>query len=79
MDDLKRLVNALQDLISKREKSSSLGNPLGTVNITKPSQVKVQNTEERKTTPQNYTGSGRIVPYEDLSGTVSKIFSNGRL
>ena len=77
VDDLKRLVMALQDLISKREKSSSLGNPMTTANVTKPSQMNVPQEQvvEKKTTAENYTGTGRIIPYEDMSGVLSKIVS----
>ncbi len=81
VEDLKRLIVALQDLITRKEKAISLGNPMATSNITRPAQVKVEpiKAEEKKVTPENYTGSGKIIPFEDLSGTVSKIFSNGRL
>lgn len=77
VDDLKRLVMALQDLISKREKSSSLSNPLTTANVARPSQMNVPQAkvEEKKTTPENYSGTGRIIPYEDMSGVLSKIVS----
>lgn len=81
VDDLKRLVGALQDLISKREKSTSLGNPLATSSVTKPSQIRVESSPQ----PQQQTvqapaggqtsGGGRVIPYEDMSGVLSKIVS----
>ncbi len=78
INDLKRLVVALQDLISRREKASSLGNPLASSTITKPSQIKIESQqpkEEKKLDQATYSGHCRIVPYEDMSGEVSKIFS----
>ena len=77
VDDLKRLVASIQDLINKREKSSSLGNPLSASNIKTPSQVKIEQKLQQNTNPDpsKYTGHGRIIPYEDMSGTLSSIFS----
>lgn len=80
VEDLKRLVIALQDLISKREKGNSLGNPLATSNITRPSQVKVESSQSQQQTVQvpasgQTTGGGRVIPYEDMSDVLSKIVS----
>ena len=80
LEDLKRLVAALQDLINKREKANSLGNPLAASNIKTPSQIKAETVQvQAQQDPKEYKGTCRVVPYEDMSGTVSKIFSNGRL
>ncbi len=80
IEDLKRLVGALQDLITKREKGNSLGNPLSASNVTRPSQVKVE--AQAQTQPQvqvptggQTSGGGRVIPYEDMSGVLSKIVS----
>ena len=82
VDDLKRLVAALQDLINKREKSSSLGNPMATANIKTPSQSRVEQKPQVQQNPNQdpakYTGHGRLIPYEDMSGTLSSIFSGRR-
>ncbi len=79
VDDLKRLIAALQDLISKREKAGSLGNPLAASNITKPSQVKIESSQPQQTqapsTSGQTSGGGRVVPYEDMSHLLSKIAS----
>ena len=80
VEDLKRLVMALQDLISKREKGNSLGNPLATSNVTRPSQVKVEapvQTQPQVKVPASgqTSGGGRVIPYEDMSDVLSKIVS----
>ncbi|MBI2148579.1 hypothetical protein HYU23_02775 [Candidatus Woesearchaeota archaeon] len=79
IEDLKRLIVALQDLINKREKANSLGNPIATSNLTKPSQVKVEQKEVEKPVQAPATGQtsggGRVIPYEDMSDLLSKIVS----
>lgn len=79
IEEIKRLVVSLQDLVAKREKSSSLGNPLSAQSIVKPSQVKVE-VSQPQVTPQSpvggrTSGGGRVIPYEDMSETLSKIVS----
>lgn len=81
VDDLKRLVIALQDLIQKREKVSSLGNPLATSNITRPSQIRVESTQQPQVQVPaggQTNGGGRVVPYEDMSNLLSKLASGRR-
>ncbi len=81
VDDLKRLVLALQDLIQKREKVSSLGNPLAASNITRPSQIRVESTQQPQTQVPaggQTNGGGRVVPYEDMSNLLSKLASGRR-
>ena len=83
VDDLKRLVQALQDLISKREKVNSLGNPLAvskpvTMQITQPTQTVAPNPQANPDT-KNYSGHGRLIPFEDMSDKMADIFSRGRL
>ena len=76
VDDLKRLVGALQDLISKREKSNSLGNPLASSSITRPAQVSVPQPQVQQTqsvSSGQTAGGGRVTPYEDMSHLLSKI------
>ncbi len=78
IEDLKRLIASLQDLIEKREKSSSLGNPLAASVLKKPSQVKieVQQPQPNVQVKSGLTnGGGRVIPYEDMSGVLSKIVS----
>lgn len=78
-DDIKRLIIALQDLVSKREKSVTLGNPLTTANVTRPSQVPMSSNEAVQQTVQQApksgqtNGGGRVVPYTDMSDILSKI------
>ncbi len=85
VEDLKRLVSALQDLISKKEKSSSLGNPL-----TSQKPVTIQAQQRQTTVPnvsqnnpsgdnKNYSGHGRLIPFEDMSDKMGDIFSGRRL
>ena len=84
VDDLKRLIAALQDLIARREKSSSLGNPLSATNVTRPAQVKVEASQPAQQTKQQApaggttSGGGRVIPYEDMSNVLSKIVSGKR-
>lgn len=80
IDDLKRLVITLQDLIEKKEKSSSLANPLASQSVKIPSQIKIEKIEVQQTTQPvqaggQTAGGGKIIPYEDMSGTLSKIIS----
>ena len=67
VDDLKRLIAALQDLISKREKGNSLGNPLANSNVTRPSQIRVEQPVQAQPaqvqTSGQTSGGGRIIPY----------------
>ncbi len=78
IDDLKKLIISLQDLIAKREKASSLDNPLATSTLTKPSQVKLgvqQPQTNVQIKPGLTNGGSRVIPYEDMSGILSKIVS----
>ena len=75
IDDLKRLIIALQDLVNKREKANSLGNPLATSSIIKPSQIRVETQVQQASAGGQTTGGGRVIPYEDMSGVLSKIVS----
>ncbi|GEM_PF-1659484 len=83
VDDLKKLVGALQDLIAKREKSAHLGNPFS-ASVTSPTQIRtepapaVQQTLKPAPTGQT-SGGGRVVPYEDMSKMLSKLASGGTM
>ena len=82
VDDLKRLIGALQDLIAKREKAGSLGNPLANSNITRPSQVNVQSSQPQQVhvpASGQTAGGGRVVPFEDTSDLLSKLASGRRM
>ena len=82
VEDLKGLIAALQDLISKREKAGSLGNPLATSTITRPSQVSMPSSQLQQTrvpTSGQTTGGGRVIPYEDTSELLSKLASGGKV
>ena len=87
VEDLKRLVQALQDLISKREKGNSLGNPLATQKpITMqapPKQTAVPNVAQTNPQPatdnKNYSGHGRLIEFADMSATMTDIFSGRKL
>ncbi len=77
VDDIKRLIGALQDLVSKREKGNTLGNPLTTVVVTKPSQINVQQSTQPVRPGNQTSGGGRVVPYTDMSDILSKLASGG--
>jgi len=81
IDDLKKLIAALQDLVDKREKSTSLGNPLGSSSMSNPYQMRTQTPQPQQThVPANgqTSGGGRVVPYEDTSHLLSKLATGGR-
>lgn len=73
VEDLKKLVAGLQDLIAQRE-----GSPQP---VQQQSQPKPQSYEPPK--PQaaqqmvdkRTSGGGRVIPYQDMSGEMAKIFS----
>jgi len=78
VEDIKKLVAALQDLISKREKASNSENSITSSTITKSSPIKMESTATQQTQPvkSGQTSSGgRVIPYEDMSSTMSKLFA----
>ncbi len=75
VQDLKRLLNFVQELIVKRES----GAPAMTATQVQMTTNKVQQPTPT-VLPTNKTqsaGGGKIIPYQDMSGTMSKIFSGG--
>ncbi|MBS3168344.1 hypothetical protein J4216_04420 [Candidatus Woesearchaeota archaeon] len=75
VEDLKRLVSALQDLINKREgltnqtqKPQPQVQP-GTTHLTQNSQPQVAQK------PAQTVGGGRVMDYRDMSDVISKIAS----
>ena len=80
LEDLKKLVLSLQDLIKKREKAVTYSNPLATSNIKTPSQVKLESNnpkpqiETQQQTSGFTSGGGRVIPYDsEVSNSLSKI------
>ncbi len=79
VEDLNRLIAALQDLVQKKERAVTLGNPLTASSITKPAQVHVQRPQQSQ--QQNVlasgqtAGGGRVIPYQDISGLMEKVLS----
>ena len=73
LDNLKKLVDALHQLINHRDGTSS-----------SPAQVSthvsssIQQQQQQKPAPDRTPGGGRVIPYEDMSGKMSQIFSGRR-
>ena len=65
VEDLKKLVRSLQQMIEQREKGM------------RPEQVKIQdqNVQPSQRGTGQTAGGSRIVPYEDMTDTFSRIFS----
>ena len=74
VEDLHRLIGALQDLVAKKEKAVALGNPMATNTITRPAQVHVQQTQHVPASGQT-AGGGRVIPYQDISNLMEKVLS----
>ncbi|MEK6947740.1 MAG: hypothetical protein AABX19_00700 [Nanoarchaeota archaeon] len=81
LDDLKKLISALQDLVNKREKNSSSNNSVQTAaprpQVTQP-QVQQSAPQPQANNTGNTAGGGRLSPYVDMSDTMSKIFSGSK-
>ena len=78
IEDLKKLMISIQDIINKREKAATLGNPLAIQAITKPSQIKIESQQvqpQENVVKGSTSGGCRVIPYEDMSGVLSKIVS----
>ena len=69
IDNLKKLVDALQQLIASRE-----GKPYSPE--VKPATATVP---EQKAAPDRTSGGCRVIPYEDMSGKMSSLFSGRRI
>ncbi|HIH26289.1 hypothetical protein J4476_03610 [Candidatus Woesearchaeota archaeon] len=83
IDDLKKLISALQDLVNKREKASV--NNIYT-NNSKPQPVQMPKIENVQQSPprqsnssETSAGGGRLTPYIDMSDTMSRLFSGGKV
>lgn len=66
IEDLKKLVAALQDLIAKKEKL-----PNNTSIVQSYQKVEINKPKEEVMT----RGGGRVIPYEDMSDSLSRIMS----
>ncbi len=79
VEDLRRLIAALEDLIAKREKAAALGNPLAAAAITRPAQVKMEQpqVQQQASVPAGgrTAGGGRVIEYQDISNVMVKVFS----
>lgn len=81
IDELKRLISSLQDLIKKRERAINLKNPLASASVKMPSEFKEEKKQENTSINQfsqdtRTSGGGRIVPYdENISDSLAKILS----
>lgn len=78
VDDIKKLIFALQDLVNKREKISSTNNSM--THASKPQNIQVQavQTQSLQSQPNSSgqsAGGSKFTPYIDMSDTMSKIFS----
>ena len=69
VENLKKLVEALQQLIASREGKQFQSTPTVTIQT----QTPPQNVPDR-------TGGGcRVIPYEDMTGKMANIFSGRRI
>lgn len=69
LDYLKKLVEALQQLIASRE-----GKFFQATQI-----VTAQTQQQPQNAPDKTSGGCRVIPYEDMSGKMSSIFSGRRI
>ena len=72
LDNLKKLVDALQQLINHRN-----GNSSSPVQVSTQISSSVQ-PQQQKTAQDRTSGSCRVIPYEDMTGKMSQIFSGKR-
>ena len=75
LDDLKRLVASLQDLIHKREKTPSMQAPVQ--HSPQPMQQPVQPAPQ-KPAGSHTSGGGRIMDYDPAIGDLLSKFASGR-
>ncbi len=81
VEDLNRLIAALQDLVEKKVKAVTLGNPLASLSVTKPAQAQQpQQTQQQRNVPAGgqTAGGGRVIPYQDISNLMDKVLSGKR-
>ncbi len=72
IEEIQKVINSLQDLVDKKKTNP---NGIRHTNI----QQQTSNNQVQNNGTQNNgktTGGGRVVPYEDMSGVLSKIWSN---
>ncbi|HIH15052.1 MAG TPA: hypothetical protein HA360_04135 [Nanoarchaeota archaeon] len=72
VDNLKKLVEALEQLIASRE-----GRTYQPGQKTQPASVAAP--IEQKAAPDKTSGGCRVIPYEDMSGKMANIFSGRRI
>jgi len=72
LDNLKKLVDALQQLINHRD-----GNSSSPVQVSTQISSSVQ-PQQQKTAQDRTSGGCRVIPYEDMTGKMSQIFSGKR-
>ncbi len=74
IEEIQKVINSLQDLVNKKKAN-------GDSNSTRQSNIQQQthNVSLQSNAVKNNgktSGGGKIVPYEDMSGVLSKIWSN---
>ena len=69
VSNLKKLVEALQQLIASREGVQFQASPV----------VAVQSSQPQKAPTSQTSGGCRVIPYEDMSGKMTNIFSGRRI
>lgn len=72
VDNLKKLVEALEQLIAHREGRSYQPGQ-------KTAQVATVAPAEQKAAPDKTAGGCRVIPYEDMSGKMASLFSGRRI
>lgn len=84
VDDLKKLVAGLQDIINRREgnqpKPLNANNQQYSPSLQRPIQSSSQSSDSQQANAQQKKTSGgcRVIPYEDMSDKMSQIFSGRR-
>lgn len=71
VDNLKKLVEALEQLIAHREGRSYQAGQKTSVSVSAPI--------EQKAASDKTAGGCRVIPYEDMSGKMSSLFSGRRI
>jgi hypothetical protein len=73
IEDLNRLIASLQDLVARKEKAATLGNPLTSGSVAR--QTHQQSHQQPASTSSQTAGGGRVIPYQDISTLMEKVFS----
>jgi len=74
IEEIQKVINSLQDIVNKKKANGNSTN-IKQTNI----QQQTRNVSLQSNAVQNNgktSGGGKIIPYEDMSGVLAKIWSN---